>query len=81
MENVILGPTCLTNLEDHTLLNFSDKLETILFGEEVPITQIWQTQERVYDDDEVAALIRCEQWKKRISVIQNTMASPITPIL
>lgn len=61
MKNVSLGPSCSTNLEDHTLLNFSDKLETVLFGEEVPITQIWQTQERVYDDDEVAELIRCEQ--------------------
>lgn len=62
MENVILGPTCLTNLQDITQLSFSDKLVTVLFSiKDFPISQIWQTQERVYDDTEVAALIRCEQ--------------------
>ena len=60
MKNVTLVQNGDELMKDHTEMNFSDKLETVLFAEEVPIAQIWQTQERVYDDSEVAALIRCE---------------------
>ena len=61
MKNVRLVPNGDALLKDYVEMNFSDKLETVLFAEEVPIAQIWQTQERVYDDSEAGALILCEE--------------------
>ena len=55
------GPNSLQDLEDHTEMNFSDKLETVIFGKVVPIAQIRQTQERVYEDCEVDKLLQCEE--------------------
>ena len=46
-------------------MNFSDKLETVIFGKVVPIAQIRQTQERVYDDFEVDKILLCEEVLRR----------------
>ena len=61
LENNLYGPNSLQDLEDHTEMNFSDKLETVIFGKVVPIAQIRQTQERVYEDFEVDKLLLCEE--------------------
>jgi hypothetical protein len=60
MKNVEPGPNFKTDAKDYTLLSFTDPLNTVIFGGEVLITQIWKTQFRVYSAGEKALIDKCE---------------------
>ena len=60
MKNVNPGSNFTKDTKDYTLLSFADELNTVIFGPEVLITQIWKTQFRVYSAAEKAKIDKCE---------------------
>ena len=58
--NVKPGPDFTTDTTDYTLLSFADELNTVIFGKEVLITQIWKIQNRVYSNTEKESIEKCE---------------------
>ena len=60
MKNVEPGPNFTTDAKDYTLLSFADELNTVIFGGEVLITQVWKTKSRVYSDGEKKLIDKCE---------------------
>ena len=85
MKNVNPGPNFTKDTKDFTLLSFADELNTVIFGPEVLITQIWAhsivciLRKKRRRSTNVKTSIQpslIPNWRKCITVTQNTMARP-----